>query len=358
MEDLRVIFLSDWLSNPYKLLLAKCLNNYKVKVEEYRWNFIFLYRNFLPYKSEILHFHTLHPFIVGRSSIGRVFKTLLFITQIILLKLIGTKIVWTVHEWSDKNSGGNRNISPNQAKLIGNFFDAIITHCETTKLDITKALYLEGKGKVFVVPHGNYIGCYANQATRLSSRKTLEIPEENLVFLLFGNIYRYKGVLETIDAFKCLEQKRISLVIAGKPNEQELEQTIKEKIKGYNNILFIPERIPDDKVQIYMNACDCVVVPYKVFTTSGVAILAMSFGRACMAPRIGFFSDMLDDSGTFFYDPNQEEGLVQAMKSTVDKKDKISEMGEHNLNLAEQWNWHYVAEETFKLYQQCVGGEF
>jgi glycosyltransferase involved in cell wall biosynthesis len=259
-----------------------------------------------------------------------------------------------VHEWHDKVADGNHNISPWRARIIGKFLRAIITHCDTTKQEIIQAFSLK-EDKVFMIPHGNYIGYYKNQISRLDARKILGVPAENFIFLLLGYIYRYKGVLEAIDSFQNLQQEEISLVIAGKTDEEQLQEMIREKIKDYPNILFVPGRVPEDEIQIYMNACDCVVLPYKVFTSSGVALLAMSFGRACIAPNVGFFSDVLDESRAILYDSTYEEGLLEAMKCAIEKKKDILEMGKYNLKLAEQWNWNYVADETFKIYQWCLG---
>lgn len=355
MKNLRIVFLSNWLGNPYKTLLSEHLLTQKAKVTEYLvTRSFFLPLIFQDNKPDIVHVHLLHEFIVHRNPLWQWMKFFLFIIQISLLKIIGMKVVWTVHEWKDKLSFKKDNIPLQHRVILGKIFDAIITHCYTTQQEIIQAFNLENQDKVFIVTHGNYIGIYENNISKLKSRKALGIPAENLVLLLFGGIYRYKGILETIDAFKHLQQDGISLLIAGKPYEDQLEEVIQDKIQECKNILFLPERVPDDEIQIYMNACDCVLVPYQVFTTSGVAILAMSFGRACIAPQIGFFNDVLDEAGAILYDSTDEEGLLEAMKFAIAKKNQLWEMGKYNLKVAEQWNWDYVGEETFKIYQRCL----
>ena len=355
MEKLRVIFLSSWLGSPYKTLLSDHLGYKGVHVEEYQQPRTFLPIIFKRGKVDILHLHsTLQNLLIkGNSIIPQWFRLIQFITQLFLLRLMGIKTIWTVHEWADKHYRSDRDIPESYYAIIGKFLHAIITHCESTKHEVSKAFKLEGENKVLVIPHGNFIDLYENKISQIEARKHLNIPEENLVFLCFGGIYTYKGVLEAIDAFKCLPKGKVSFVIAGKiaKGEPELKDLILEKIKGYNNILFVPEEIPDDEVQIYMNACDCVMTPYQTFTTSGVTLLAMSFGRACIAPKAGFFQDVLDESGAFLYDASDQNGLLQAMKSAIEKQDELLTMGEHNLEIAQQWSWDYIAEETLNIYQ-------
>jgi glycosyltransferase involved in cell wall biosynthesis len=356
MNKLNIVFLCIFCGNPYADLLVKPLEHREVnlKIEEKSFNFIFLPRIIAEGKPDIVHLHTLHYFFLGRNQLNRSIKFFIFIIQILVLKLIGVKVIWTVHEWKNRFDNSNNDIPQGWASIIGRIFDAIITHSKTTQNEISEACSLKNNNKVFVVPHGNYIGCYENIINQLMARKALSLPTENLVFLLFGNLHKTKGFLEAIEAFKGLQDIRISLLIVGNPAENQVEELIRERIQGYENILFVPKRVQDDEIQIYMNACDCVVLPYKVFTTSGTAILAMSFGRSCIAPNTGYFSDVLDDSGAFLYDANNEDGLLYAMKQAIEKRDKLLDMGKHNLKLAEQWNWDYVADETIKIYQGCL----
>lgn len=358
MKNLKVVFVSNWWANPYMDSLIENLASQGVQVEPCNWGMIFLPQILKQWKLDILHLHELRGFLVGKSNLSRLVKLLIFLIQILILRVLGVKVVWTVHEWKDKLGEGRHEIPASTATIVGKCIDAIITHCNTVKEEIVTTFQLEDKNKVFVVPHGNYIGCYENKINQLAARKILDIPTENFVFLLFGGLYRHKGVLELIDAFQGLPQNRLSLLIAGNPNEDQLDALITSKIRDYQNILFVPKRIPDEDIQIYMNACNCVVVPYKVFTTSGVAILSMSFGRACIAPDIGFFKDVLDPFGSFLYDSADETSLLYAMKCAIEKRAEILDMGNHNLKLAEQWNWNDVTEETFKIYQMCLSSSY
>ncbi|PAX51432.1 glycosyltransferase [Brunnivagina elsteri] len=381
-NSLKVVFLWDWEDNPYKTLLTKHLNSLPIRVEQCVWksselpfflpkvftklnfkniNFNNLnVKNIKNNKFDILHFQTLHPFILPKNAnnkISSILKIILFVCQSLILKSCGIKLVWTVHEWSNKVDTKN-NFSKLQGLIIGYCLDGIITHCDRTKQEVELKCFLKNKSKVFVVPHGNYINYYENTINSLECRQKLGIPEENTVFLIFGYIYRYKGILETIDCFKKLNshlnQNNLTLLIAGKACEDNLEELINNSICKSKNILFFSEEIPDNQVQIYLNACDCVMIPYKVFTTSGVTLLAMSFGKACIAPQIGFFEDILNDSVAFLYDSHDVNGLFKAMQESVNKKNEMSEMGENNLKLATQYNWEFIAKKTLEVYNNFL----
>lgn len=350
MAKLNVVFLSDWLQNPYKDLLSSGLETHEVKVAEYQWQTLFIHYLLKTERPTVLHLHTLHPFLRGKNGLSRTAKLFIFVSQILLLRLAGIKTVWTVHEWTDKISEGKDDLSDFSCRLIGQSLTAFITHCKSTKEQIQAAFYLGNKQKVFTIPHGNYIDCYPNEINRKAAREKLGINLHNATFLLFGDLYRYKGVLEAIDAFQLLDQTSTTLLIAGRPSQETLEDEISDKIGKNSNIIFSAHRVADNSVQIYMNAADCVLVPYTVFTTSGIAILAMSFGRTCIAPNIGFFSDMLDSHGAFLYPPDSTSGLSNAMKTALKHQKSLTKMGNYNLEVANQWNWNYVAKSTLDVY--------
>ena len=180
------------------------------------------------------------------------------------------------------------------------------------------------------------------------------IPQTDINFLFLGEIRYYKGVLELIDAFQKLDSKNANLTIAGRPKNDTIVKQIKEKISGSENtIKLIPEFIPDDEMQLYINSADVMVFPYQDILTSGGIIMAMSFGKAIIAPYLGCISDTLDSSGSFLYGPSDKDGLLKAMRECVNSKSKMEAMGRHNFDLAKRLNWESIAKSTYKVYERC-----
>ena len=352
---MKAIFISEWFDNPYKTLLIKNLSCKNIQVKELNNNLLFFPKILSDRQNiQIIHFQTIHFFLVSQNLFYRWVKLSLFSLQIICLRLLGIKFFWTVHEWKDKISQKRKkNITILQAKIIGKLLHGIITHCDSTKKLIIQELFINNPEKVFVIPHGNYIAWYENKITKIQARKNLNLEPDKFVFLIFGGIHRGKGILEGISAFKQLPQDNVRLIIAGKNGSILLKREIQQEIKDYPNIQLIApdEGVPDGEVQTYLNACDCLLLPYKVFTTSGVAILGMSFGKVCIAPNSGFFQDVFQNGGAFLYDTNQADSLYKTMETAINNYDSLSAMEEQNLQLAQKWNWDFVAEKTAKLYQ-------
>lgn len=300
---------------------------------------------------DVLHLHWLDGFFQAPNQVQSFVRLAKFIIALFVLKLSGVKIVWTTH-----NLRGHENLNPLPDRictsLVIKLSDAVVVHGEIAKQELLAQFNAGYNDKVFVIPHGNYIKYYRNVVDRLESRKRLGIDSSKIVFLFLGIIRPYKGVPELIEIFKQLHRDDVELVIAGKLFNQEIGIEIEQKIQNCPYIKFIPGFVPDDQIQVYMNACDAVVFPYRNLLTSGAAILAMSFGKACVAPRIGCLKEALDDSGAFLYDPDSQDGLLQAINQAVARQADLAAMGQYNYQTAEQWSWEKIASMTTEIYRK------
>ena len=261
--------------NPYQDELAKSLGSHGVQVKKGdSLKSVFHNMIFCGYRPDILHLHWL-PLLEWR--ITSFLRLALFVLRLSIVRLLGVKLVWTVH-----------NLRPHESQcpkvdwlvriLITRLTSALITHTKRAKQQVVSTWRLRNGRKVLIIPHGNYIDCYENKLNRATAQKQLCIFNSKLVILFFGEIRPYKGVLQLIDAFKLLGQERTYLVIAGRLLNDELTSVIREKIQGCNNIKFAPGFVAEDQIQVFMNASDIVVFPYRTILTSGAVILAMSFG--------------------------------------------------------------------------------
>jgi len=98
-----------------------------------------------------------------------------------------------------------------------------------------------------------------------------------------------------------------------------------------------------------MNAADVVVLPFQDILTSGSALLAMSFGKPVIAPRMGCIPEALDRKGVFLYTHNEEEALLRAFQqaSLAD----LAAMGKYNYRKAKRFDWNEIAQKTCELYK-------
>lgn len=353
--------------HPYNLQLIESLRALGAHIKMIRA------KDFLPaawqFNPDIVHVHWLHSFIeTDADSESRLscWKRLIhFIGQLTILRLKGIRIVWTVHELNIPETH-HAKIDNLCVKLIARLSSAIIAHCQSARRQIIEATHKHNSAKVHVVPHGHFINVTQNVIDRKEARRLLDIPPAMFVVLFFGLMRPYKGVLDLLNAHSELNRQDVLLLLAGSSVMHHKEcadymETIKKSVAHRANVRLVQEFIPDNQIQVFMNASDIVAFPYRDIMTSGALIMAMGFGKACIASRLGCISETLDQEGAFLYDAGSktgtagaEQGLVQALEAALSNADKLPAMGKHNRRLAEEMDWQDIAQRTLLIYQKCL----
>lgn len=350
MRSLRVAFLPRYRGNPYQTQLEVHLSRLGVDVGDFGRTVISTLTGLARHRPNVVHLHWLDAFFAASNTPAALAKLTVFIGGIMVLRLMGRRIVWTVHNLKDHESR-NPKLDRFCTAFVVKHADAIIAHCPAARRALINEFGPSATGKIRVVPHGHYCDTYESSISRAEARRALGVADEALMLLFFGQIRPYKGVLDLIDAFGSLARSDVELVLAGKPSDDEASEVIRVRSARHPRITYRPGFVADDQVQVYMNACDAVVLPYRDILTSGAVVLAMSFGRACVVPRMGCIGDTLDDRGAVFYEPNDADGLVNALKRAIERKRDLPAMGEHNRRLIAPWGWDRIAKMTLDVYQ-------
>jgi len=351
-RKLSVVFVPYWgAGNPYQDALTRHLSALQVALQkQYSLKDLFRYGIFLIARPDIVHLHWLPEF--GWRE-WRFLRALAFVSRLALLRLRGIPLVWTVHNLRPHESRHPR-LDWLLARTVAALSNGLIVHGQNARQQAIDTWRLRDPGRFVVIPHPSYIGDYPNRIDRPTARARLGVKDSQVVFLFLGAVRPYKGVLELIQAFQQLASDRAVLVIAGQPLNDEFRRKIETAGAGLDNVRFRPGFVADDQIQVYMNAADVVVLPYRHLLSSGAALLAMSFGKPCVGPAMGCLTDVLDASGAFLYDPACETGLLESMRRVVERADTLAAMGEYNRQKASQWTWASAAAATRTLYDRCL----
>lgn len=343
--------------NPYQSALASALASHNVNVHidvdftSRMRLFSFLRAASRLRKRDIVHIHWSTFFLLSAKPWGSIVKSCLFILGLVLLKLGGVKVVWTVHNVVN-HERRHWQIELFFKKLLTSLCNRMIVHCESAKHAVIRTYGLRNS-KVAVVPHGHYIGFYKNKIGRNDARNLLKIGTKDLVFLNFGAIRPYKGIPELIEAFKKQTSPGATLLIAGMPLPVDFGRQIEEECKEDSRIRAVLEFIANDQVQVYMSASDVVVMPFREILTSGGVLLAMSFAKAIIAPRLGCIPEILNEQGAILYDRNDQDGLHSALEKACGAD--LQSMGRYNFQRARQFDWNQIGKMTYEVYRNTSG---
>lgn len=345
--------------NPYGQLLMASLRNRGIRVVPVPYDHLFARRAWTD-PPDVIHFQFIAPYVLpagpSRSWWRAVAKGMLFFVQMVVLRVAGCRIIWTAH-----------NLVNHERRLAGFewFFNllftrlahAVIVHGEVAKHAFIRLYRARGLAdRIVVVPHPNYVGAYPDDVTRESARRQLGIEGEPVVILCLGQIRRYKGLIDIVRAFHTLAGRApAELWIAGEAVDGALAAELEREAKGSPDIHLHLRYLTADDVGVLLKAGDVVALPYRHILTSGAAVLAMSYGKPCVAPHLDCLVEVLDERGAFFYDPAQSTGLAEALARAIDASAALPVMGQFNLARASEWSWSKAADTLIGVYQGLPG---
>lgn len=269
-----------------------------------------------------------------------------------LLKGIGYKVIWTIHDISSDYKYSNTKLrSKEKSRWLYQESDYKFVHYKSN-IEKLKNCFDADIDNVEIIFHPYFN--YKNNIKKEEARNILKIASNKKVLLSFGMIKRYKGHVELIESFEKLDDSFVCLIVGLGKHDIKTTKYLKNKAKKIPNLIFIDKYIQSDNIQIYFNASDVVVLPYKDITQSGIVPLAYSFSKPVITTNVGALSEMVIDGKTgLIIPPNDTEALTTAIKKifTMDYK----KIGENAYKLAQdKFTWEKLAEQTIKVYEGVV----
>lgn len=224
-----------------------------------------------------------------------------------------------------------------QIQKIVNQADGIIVASKAAREIFSQSYKISETTKFFIVPHCNYIGKYKDTISRDQARVKLGIAPQEKVMLSLGRINKYKGLGLLSKAFFAADVKDAHLLIAGSCSQPDVIEEINSNNKPQSaraKMTIHARFIPDDEIQVYMRAADCVVLSYDdIPMNPGSVILAMSFGLPVCCVNTGSVAEILGPRCLFPYQPKDLDSMVMAIRTALECED-LPERGREAYDLA------------------------
>src|SRR6267154_427376 len=260
-------------------------------------------------------------FLYGdKSAIVSLKKFVRFIFLLVLTRLCGIRLLWTAHNLYPHDRNKIAILDRLGRKILVSLSYRVFAHGKSAALAVTQE-FPGVHGKLGIIPHGNWIGLYPDECSRVTARARLNIPADQFVFLFLGLCKEYKNLEYLIKCFQNGPFCGASLWIVGRFQEAKYSVRVKAQIGHRPQRIWLEYRfVPEHELQYYFKACNAFVLAYTDILTSGSAMLAISFGRPVVAPRLGHLQDVVNPDCGVLYDPSKEEGLTRAMQDVQDRR--------------------------------------
>jgi glycosyltransferase involved in cell wall biosynthesis len=228
-------------------------------------------------------------------------------------------------------------------KRLAGLFDTVFVHGAAMRSDFERFACRTA----VAVPHGNqsWIAAQAGPDPGLDQR--LALPPDRPMALLFGSLSEYKGIGVFLQALAALApEARPVAVIAGMPmaGVRPGEWDAQARRLGVAPWVRWDRRyVPLPEVAWYFRRADIVVLPYRAASQSGVAHLALTFGRPLIVTEVGGLPELIAGNGIVI-PPNDPSALALALERLVGDAGTRAAMGARAAHLAAtRHDWDTIA---------------
>jgi glycosyltransferase involved in cell wall biosynthesis len=150
------------------------------------------------------------------------------------------------------------------------------------------------------------------------ARRELGIAADEVVFLFFGYVRRYKGVDVLLDALGRLaaEGPRWRALIVGEWYvDARAHEPLLRHAAARGRVDVIDRYVTEPEAARFFAAADVVVLPYRAGTQSAVVPLAYAYGRAVVGTTVGGLEEAVEEGETgLLVPPGDAPALAAALE--------------------------------------------
>lgn len=300
---------------------------------------------------DVIHVHWPELLVRWTTRRTALIDTVKVLAGLWVARLRGTRLIWTGHDL-----GPHDMPYPRMYRLYIAAFtlmvDQMISLGESSTASLKGAYPAIRRIPVKVIPHGHYRESYDSPGSRAEARSRLGLPgEPATVFLLLGQIRRYKNVPSLIQAFVKLRDHEAHLAVAGAVRDPMLKREVAAAARGDGSITLALEAIPDSDIPVWHAAADVVVLPYSQATSlhSGAALLALSMNRPVVAFDSGTMRELRATVGSqwvYTFKGGSEEALKAAKRAAREAREDAPDLS--------LFDWSRIGESTVAVYREAA----
>ena len=315
------------------------------------------------YSLQLGHLFRMKPGVVHFQWLNRQLLADRIIIPLVA-RLCGHKIVLTVHNINAASRDDNDNIINRLSlRLLYNLCHHLIVHTPGSKAELIEQFRIN-PARIDVIRHGTNNKVSSTDLSSSEARIALKLSAKDRVALFFGNIDHYKGLDIILDSLKLLPPEfgaNFTFIVAGAAKSKDYDDFIKNeiaKVSEHTNIINKLTFIPDEDIEIYFKAADCIVLPYRKIYQSGIIFMAYTFGLPILASDVGNFKqDVPEGKCGFLLSENSPQAwnLIFQRYFSSELYTNLSETRNNIKAWADSnYSWDEIGKETKKVYEYLL----
>lgn len=168
--------------------------------------------------------------------------------------------------------------------------------------------------------------------------------------LFFGLIRDYKGLDLLLEAWAKWKPEGRKLLIAGEfYASREKYIAIIERLGLQDRVVLHDHFVADEDVRYYFSAADCLVLPYRTATQSGVTQIAYNFSMPMIVTRVGGLPEIVPDGRVGLVCEPDADSIATAMQQ-IYSGDTLTAMRENFTVERKRFSWATMCDKLEEVY--------
>ena len=301
-----------------------------------------------------LHFHWQHFFYdyVGPTRPGAEaiawLKVAALAVRLSTARLLGYRLVWTIHQLKPHHVRSARRDRVACMALAATCH-ALLALDQATAREVERRLRPFAH-KLEITPQGPYDSAYPAGRPRGLARQDLGIAASTLTLLAFGSLREDKNLLQLVDAFQAADIEDAALVIAGSAWDEDLARELLARAEHDRRLRVMVGHVRVEQVAELFGAADLAVVARTDGGTSGVMILALSFGLPLLAADLPTARALIRGGRAgWLFEPRSRKGLRETIEQIGARRETVPAKGLAAREAAGELSWETTAARTAEI---------
>ena len=193
---------------------------------------------------------------------------------------------------------------------------------------------------------------FGSRVERAEACRRLNLDSTPRYVLFFGLIRDYKGLDTLLYAWQRFRRDGYKLLIAGEfYASREKYVSLIEELGVANDVILHDFFIPDADVCNYFSVADCVVLPYKTATQSGVTQICYNFCTPVIVTRVGGLAEIVPDGRVGYVCEPSVDGVVDALER-IFEEGVLTRFAEAMTEERKRFSWSAMCDAIEAVYDE------
>ena len=195
---------------------------------------------------------------------------------------------------------------------------------------------------------------FGARSSRKEACKRLGLDPDVHYTMFFGLIRDYKGLDTLLEAWHDFRREGHKLLIAGEFYASRSKYIdIIERLGLEEDIVLHDYFIPDHNVRHYFSVADCVVLPYKTATQSGVTQICYNFCTPVIVTDVGGLAEIVPDGRVGYVCTPTKEGVLESLER-IYTGDTLRNFADAMVEERKRFSWRAMCDKIEALYDTTL----